>query len=174
VSKKLAFLFAATWAVCACAGSAMAQQGSVAPPTVSTGVPVYQGTAFVIGVSDGCASSVPAVGDYYTMLYRAFPETGNTLYGGGIAFVTPISSVSYVLPAGVSLLGGYQTFPSVSAHGESSDVGPFNYTGSLNLTIAPALLTPSTSNVYITGTVGDIFGYAGCTVTIRAALALRP
>jgi hypothetical protein len=134
VSKKLAFLFAATWAVCACAGSAMAQQGSVAPPTVSTGVPVYQGTAFV----------------------------------------SPISSVSYVLPAGVSLLGGYQTFPSVSAHGESSDVGPFNYTGSLNLTIAPAPLTPSTSNVYITGTVGDIFGYAGCTVTIRAALALRP
>ena len=174
MSKKLAYLFAAIAAVSAWAGVAMAQQGLAAAPKVSTGAPVYQGTAFVIGVSNGCAPSGTSIGDYYTMLYRELPETGNNSYGGGVAFITPISSVSYVLPAGVSLIGGHQTFSNVSAHGESSDVGPFDYAGSLNLTIAPALLTPSTPSVYITGTVGDILGYAGCNVTIRAALALRP
>ena len=168
--KKLARGLAATWAF----GSMLAPAGSASAQNVSPGVPVYQGTAFVTAVSSGCAAGAASVGDDYTILYREFPETGNALYGGGVAFVAPLSSVAYVLPAGVVLIGGRQTFATVRVHGESPDVGPFQYTASLDLTIAPEMLTPSTPSVYITGTVGDMFGNSGCAVTIRAALALRP
>lgn len=167
--KKRACLFAATWAVHAFIGQALAQTA----PTAASVAPVYQGTVFIVGVSSGCEPGQASVGDYYTMLYRQIAQAGSS-FGGGVAFVTPRSSFSYVLPKGVSLNGGRQNFPTVRVDGKSSQVGPLNYTGSLDLTISPTTLTATTPSVYITGTVGDIFSYAGCNVTIRAALALRP
>ena len=172
--NKLARGQAATWTVLSSFGSMLALQGPALAQSVSPGVPVYQGTAFVTGVSSGCAAGAASVGDDYTILYRELPAIGNALYGGGVAFVAPLSSVSYVLPAGVALIGGRQTFSTVAAHAESPDVGPFQYSGSLDLTISPEMLTPLTPSVYITGTVGNMFGNSGCAVTIRAALALRP
>jgi len=165
--RNLARLFAAC-AVSLGAGHALAQS---AAPVASA--PVYQGAAFVTAVSSGCAADQASVGDYYTILYRPTAQTGPS-FGGGVALVTPSSSYSYVLPKGVSLNGGLQNFPQVSVHGESSQVGPVNYTGSLDLTISPSTLTAKTTSVFITGTVGDVFNFTGCNVTIRAALALRP
>ena len=160
-------------AACSAGAPAQAQSDPAAAPAVSTGVPVYQGTAFVTAVTSACATNF-GVGDYYTMLFRQLVESGNTSYGGGIAFFSPRSAVAYVMPANKPLNGGKQSQTSVNAHGESSKVGPFSYTGGFNLTISPATLAASTPNVTITGTVTNFFNYSGCTVTIRAALALRP
>lgn len=139
-------------------------------PAFATDVPIYQGTAFFTAVAGTCASDGVAVGDYATMIYRQQPRPSVSSYGGAIAFVSRRSAVSYVMPASTALNSGNQ--PSVSAYGESSLVGPYNYTGAFNLTISnPAGPAPG---VTITGTVADIYDYTGCTVTIEASLALRP
>ena len=163
-------LVAAGIAACSVGASAWAQS---VPGTVSTGVPVYQGTAFVTGVA-GCVSSNIPVGDAYVMLYRQLVEPNNTVYGGGIAFATERSSTSYVMPANQPLNAGKQVQTSVNAYGESSKVGPFSYTGGFNLVISPSTLTATTPAVTIKGTVSNFFNNTGCTITIRAALALRP
>jgi hypothetical protein len=103
------------------------------------------------------------------MIYRQQPRPDVTAYGGAIAFVSGRSAVSYVMPANMQLNSGSET---ANAYGESSLVGPYSYTGTLDLTISnPA---GPAAGVTITGTVGNIYNYTGCTVTIEASLALRP
>jgi hypothetical protein len=73
------------------------------------------------------------------------------------------------------LNGGVQNQPRVTAYGESSEAGPYSYTGGFNLKISsPGTLKAPAAYVTITGTVTNIWNYTGCTVTINAALALRP
>jgi hypothetical protein len=178
MTKSQFSLAAALAAVAACWAGAPAQAQSVpaAAPALSTDVPVYQGTAFVTAVTSVCTTNKIAVGDYYTMIFRQQPRPGNTVYGGGIQFNSERSAVSYVMPASTALNGGVQNQPSVSGYGASSEAGPFSFTGGFDLTISPATLNPTTpaAAITITGTVANFFDYTGCTITIRAALPLRP
>jgi len=167
-------LVAAGIATCSVGASARAQEAGSVPATVSTGVPVYQGTAFITAVTTACTANNIVVGDYYTMLYRQLVEAGNTSYGGGIGFATERGSVSYVMPANQPLNAGKQVQTSVNAYGESSKVGPFSYTGGFNLVISPSKLSAMSPGVTIKGTVTNFFNDTGCTATIRASLALRP
>jgi hypothetical protein len=47
-------------------------------------------------------------------------------------------------------------------------------TGTFSLAILPATITDSTPAVTISGSLTDFLGVKGCTVTLNAALALRP
>jgi hypothetical protein len=172
-------LVAAIAAVAACSAGAPAQAQSspAATPALSTDVPVYQGGVFVTAVTSACTANNIAVGNYWTMDFRQLPRPVNTAhFGGGFEFVSDRSSLSYVMPPGTPLNGGHTVQTSVTAYGESGEAGPYNYTGAFNLTISPATLNATTPSavVTITGTVADLWDYTGCTVTIRAALALRP
>jgi hypothetical protein len=159
---SLRYLIVGSLAAAACSVGAPAQ-------AVSTVVPVYQGTAFVTAVSGSCA----AVGDYYTMVYRQLVEPSNTSYGGGVSFVSERSTVSYVMPANKPLNSGNQ--PTLNAYGQSAEAGPFTYTGGVNLKISsPGTTKKPKTSVTITGTVTNFFDTTGCTVTIGAALQLRP
>ena len=148
-------------AVCPTAGSAL-----------STDVPVYQGTAFVTAVTSACTTNGVAIGNYATMIYRQQPRPKITAYGGAIQFVSGRSAVSYVMPASTALNGGETNLASVNAYGELSLVGPYSFTGGFDLTISDP--TGPAPGVTITGTVSNLWGYAGCTATIEASLALRP
>ena len=146
-------------AVCPTAGSA------------TTDVPVYQGTAFITAVTgSACATNGVAIGNYSTMIYRQQPRSNST-YGGAIQFVSGRSAVSYVMPANTALNGGV-TNVSVDAYGESSLVGPFNFSGGFDLTISDP--TGPAPGVTIAGTVANMWGVSGCSATIEASLALRP
>jgi hypothetical protein len=162
-------------AACSAGAPAQAQSGPAAPATVSTGVPVYQGTAFILTVNTACTNNGVNVGDYDTMLYRPLAESGKN-YGGGIDFNSERSAVSYVMPANTPLNGGVQNHSSVAIYGESSKVGPFSGTGGFNLQISnPGTVAAPAPSVTITGTVNNLWNYSSsCNVTIRAALALRP
>jgi hypothetical protein len=173
-------------AVCSAGAPAQAQSSPAAAATVSTGVPVYQGTAFILKVNAACTNNDVNVGDYLTMLYRPFAESGNTSYGGGIGFSNERAAVSYVLAAGQNLTPANEVQSSVDINGESSKVGPFcsgggstcgsGPGGSFNLTISnPGTAAAPANWVTITGTVNNLWNYSSsCNVTIRAALALRP
>ncbi len=171
-------LVAAIAAVAACAAGAPAQAQSTpaAAPAVSTDVPVYQGVAFFTAVSGtACTSNGFNVGDWYVMEYRQLPRPSHTTYGGGIQFASERSAFSLVMAPGANLNGGVQNHPSVDGYGESSEAGPFSFTGGFDLTISsPGTAAAPAASVTITGTVANFFSYTGCTVTIRASLALRP
>ncbi len=181
-------LVAAIAAVAACSAGAPAhaQSGPAAPATVTTGVPVYQGTAFILTANSACTSNGVNVDDYYTMLYRPYPKSGNTVYGGGIQFNTDRSTVSYVLPANTNLLPANEVQSSVDINGQSSKVGPFctgggascgsGTGGSFSLTISnPGTTAAPAKSVTITGTVNNLWNFSSsCNVTIRAAMSLRP
>jgi len=164
---------AASAALIACPIAAAAAEEIPAAPTLSTGVPVYQGTAFWTAVSNACASFGVSVGDYYMMTYRQAVEPGNSDYGGGIALNSDRLGVAYVLPANQPLPAGHQVH-TVTVTGLSSKVGPYQYSSTMNLTISPNTTTGSTSAVTITGTLTNFFAYTGCNVTFRSALSLRP
>ena len=175
--RRLQLSFVATIAAvaaCSACAPAQAQSSPVAAPALSTDVPVYQGVAFVTAVTSACTTNKIAVGDYYTMIFRQQPRPGNTVYGGGIQFNSERSAVSYVMPANTALNGGVQNQPSVSGYGASSEAGPYSFTGGFDLAISPATLTSTTQVVIMKGTFANFFGYTGCTITIRAALPLRP
>jgi hypothetical protein len=175
---KLRFsLVAAVAAVAACwAGAPARAQNLPTPvPTLSTDVPVWQGLAFLTAVSGSdCTSNDINEDDFFTMIYRQLPRPSHTTYGGGIQFASERSAFSLVMPASTNLNGGAQNHPSLDGFGESSEAGPFSFTGGFDLTISPAPITSTTDFVTITGTVSSFFGFSGCTATIRAALALRP
>lgn len=142
---------------------------------VSTVVPVYQGTAFVKGVTSACTTNGIAIGDFYTMIYRQLVEPSNTSYGGGVSFITERSAVSYVMPASKPLNSGTQTQSSLTAYGESGEAGPYNYSAGFSLKISsPGTVKKPAADVIITGTLTNFFNYTGCTITIGAALELRP
>ena len=136
---------------------------------------IYQGTAFVTGVTSACTANGVAIGDYDTMEYRQLAESGNASYGGGVSFVSGRSTVSYVMPATMPLNSGTQNQPSLTVYGQSGEAGPYNYPAGFNLTISsPGTSTSPAAYVTITGTVTNFFNYTGCTITIGAALELRP
>ncbi len=145
--------------------------------TQTVNPPVYQGVAFVTAVNGGatnaCVLNGIHVGDYYTMLYRSAAESNNAAYGGGIGFASERSSVALDLAAGQSLLAGAQV-RTVTAVGQSSRVGPFTTSSTFDLDIAPNPLLATTPGVSISGTVTNMWGFDGCTITLRASLTLRP
>jgi hypothetical protein len=145
--------------------------------TQTVNPPVYQGVAFVTAVNGGatnaCILNGIHVGDYYTMLYRSAAESDNAAYGGGIGFASERSSVALDLAAGQSLSAGPQV-RTVTAVGQSSLVGPFSTISTFNLNIAPNPLLATTPGVSISGTVTNMWGFDGCTITLRASLTLRP
>jgi hypothetical protein len=153
--------------------------GAFAPSTSSAvtqtvNAPVYQGTAFVNGVTSACATNGIAVGDYYTIIYRQLAESGSA-YGGGVQFDDGRSAVSYVMPANEALNSGTQNQPSVTAYVQSSEADPTSYTAGFDLKISsPGTAKKPAADVTITGTVANFFNDTGCTVTIGAALELRP
>jgi hypothetical protein len=161
MSRQARLYFLRASALSAFAIAVLGQQAFADGARVSTGEPVYQGTAFITAVTSSCTANSINVGDYYTILYRQLPESGNTVYGGGIAFFGSRSALSYVLPANTALNGGQQKVNSVTVYGQSSKVGP-------------ATRTATTPSVQINGTVGSFFNYTGCTITVRSSLALRP
>jgi hypothetical protein len=164
VMARLRYLIVGSIAAAACAAGAPAQ-------AVSTVVPVYQGTAFVTAVAGSCA----AVGDYYTMVYRQLVEPSNTSYGGGVSFTSERATVSYVMPAMKPLNSGTQNQPTLTFYGQSAEAGPFSSTGGFDLKISnPGSSKAPKASVTITGTVTNFFATSGCTVTIAAALQLRP
>ncbi len=145
--------------------------------TQTVNPPVYQGVAFVTAVNGGatnaCVRNGIHVGDYYTMLYRSAAESNNAAYGGGIGFASERSSVALDLAAGQSLSAGPQV-RTVTAVGQSSRVGPFTASSTFDLDIAPDPLLATTPGVSISGTVTNMWGFDGCTITLRASLTLRP
>ena len=174
MAKTRFALITAIGAIAAFSGGASVLAQPAAAPPLSTDVPVYQGGAFVTIANTSCTNNDIATGDYYTMIYRQDVRPGNTEYGGGIQFVNESSGVSYVMPARTPLNGGHQVQTSVTAYGLSSEAGPFNYRGGFDLTISPTTLTATTPGVSITGSVTNFFDYPGCTISIRAFLALHP
>ena len=80
-------LVAAIAAACSAGAPAQAQSSPAVAATVSTGVPVYQGVAFVTAYTDAtagaCENAGLGVGSYVTITYRELVELGNTTYGGG-------------------------------------------------------------------------------------------
>jgi hypothetical protein len=149
-----------------------ASTSSVLTQTVNP--PVYQGTAFVNAVTTACTTNGVAVGDYYTIIYRQLAESGSG-YGGGVQFADGRSTVSYVMPANEPLNSGTQNQPSLTAYIQSSEADPASYTAGFDLKISsPGTVKKPATDVTITGTVTNFFSYADCTVTIGAALELRP
>ena len=145
--------------------------------SVDAAAPVYQGAAFVIAASGGttgaCASNGVKAGDAYTILYRPAAQSGSEVYGGGIGLASDLASESLDLAAGVDLPAGRET-RTVIAHGQSSAVGPFSTSSTFDLEIGPDPLPAKALWATIAGTVTNMWGFGGCTVTLRAALALRP
>lgn len=78
---------------------------------------------------------------------------------------------NYTLPAG-SLVG--TTFQTVNGTGTAKGVWTFNSQMRMTQTPAPANLTAATKTVTLTGEIQDYDGAAGCDVTFRAAVTLRP
>ena len=70
---------------------------------------------------------------------------------------------------------GTQTQSSLTAYGELGEAGPYSYSGGFSLKISsPGTLKTPAADVIISGTVTNFFNYTGCTITIGAALELRP
>jgi hypothetical protein len=178
-NSKLLLVAAMAAAACSAGAAAQAQSSQADTATVSTGVPVYQGVAFVTAytdaTADACENAGFAVGSYDTMIYRQLVESGNTSYGGGFGFANERDGFSFVMPAGKPLNSGTQKLTTASFYGESSQVGPYSYTGAFDLKISsPGSATKPKASVTISGTVTNYYGTTGCDVTINAALTLRP
>ena len=149
----------------------------VAPPSSPTPAahpaPVYEGAAFVTardgGASDACASNGIFAGAGYTLLYRPYAEPGKD---AGIGFRSRHASMRLDLPGGASLPAGHGQY-AVVAKGQSSAVGPFAINSTFALDIAPDPLS-ETPWVTLSGTVANMWGVRGCSVTLRGSLTLRP
>jgi hypothetical protein len=172
-------LVAAIAAACSAGAPAQAQSSPAVAATVSTGVPVYQGVAFVTAYTDAtagaCENAGLGVGSYVTITYRELVESGNTTYGGGFGIANDRDGYSYVAPANTEFKNGTQKQTSVTFNGQSSSAGPYSFTGGFNLKISnPGSMKKPAAYVTISGTLTNLYGVTGCNVTINAALALRP
>jgi hypothetical protein len=139
------------------AGAAQAAQPSV-----------WQGSVFYTAVTPACtASDTAAVDDAELSVYR--PRFGSQTEPEGLSVITTRSG--FVITAARTTLRGAVSYKGVSI---SSHAETHAYTGSSNLKITPAVINAHTPVVEITGVIDNFFDTAGCNVTVRAVLGLRP
>ena len=138
---------------------------------LSTPVPVWQGAAYITAANAACATGNIGVGSNYVSLYRS-QVVSPTSDGGGMSFLYGRGGVTVNLPTGVPLPGGPQT-ATVNAVGISGSTGLYNYSTTFNVNISPPAPSASTVQVFISGTMTNMLGYAGCTITFRASMVLR-
>jgi hypothetical protein len=129
------------------------------------------GGAIIATKTPTCTTEdITAVGNFYRSVYR--PNIAPPPDSQAKEALSLISERSaFILEATGKTLRG-KANASALVIGSRAEAGEAPTT--VDLTITPTKITPSTPSVEIKGTINNLFNVAGCNVTVVGALGLRP
>ena len=127
---------------------------------------VWEGDLFIKSVTNACSVSGTAAGQFYRAMYNPHSSTqpkpdSIALIGSRSALL--LTSTSTTLRGSVGYQASY-----ISANAQIAQ-----FFGSVSYSVKPTTITATTPVVQISGTTSN-FGVTGCTITVVAALGLRP
>ena len=131
---------------------------------------VWQGDLFVTTVTSVCTSKdVTSVGDFYRSVYRPnIAPPPDSQADEALSLIGSRNAV--ILEATGKTLRGKATANTLAifSHAEVT-----SSTTTVDLTITPTKITPSTPSVEINGTIKNFYNNTGCNITVVGALGLR-